>query len=1037
LAGVLFVAAFAFLLASFPARNSDLWLHLAAGRQLVQDPGSFSTTARETANPWVYPAWLFDLTCFLIYSAVGGAGLVFCKALLVAGLALFLFRFSQTTSAGWVAAFCTALALLTMSTRLLLQPATVSYFGLALAFALALRTPGRPGEGTCPPSIRGRLASPWLPSWELVVLFVVWVNLDRWFVLGLATLALVWLGKGLDTLGAGASADGNREPRGGESLAAAASRLGILAGVCLLNPAGWYAFVPPPELGWFGQAESSALALASRQIMSPFQEAYFSRSLGLTPAGLAYFPLLVLGLLSFGLLWWASRGRWHWQRFLPWLGLALVSAFQVRAAPFFAVVAGPVLAWNLQDWLARQWAEAPQPTTRRRRILQALRPLAAVLSLAALLCAWPGWLQTPPFEPRRWAVETSPSLASGAVTTKLWHEEGKLGPEGRGLHLSPETANAFAWFCPEEKGVLDDGLAAVFWGSPGAPKDWAERMRQAGIDHLIVYDPNWKRLLAPLEWLIADPGQWPLLYLEGGLAVFGWRDPARPGAADRFRGQELDLNRQAFRPPEGKEAPRDRPDLEAEPRYWWEALWKPAPTRSLDREEAALYLVLAKAARRWAPRQHQDAWEASQAAAMVGAAGGWTGPAGVLDAQLRRVLFRPRLPKPGSRLSTSMQLDLRALMLQRPFALLRDDVPPGLLYLGVRAARRAIAAQPEDARAYQYLGECYLRLLHYTREHVWERNLTELGDLRRVQASVALNRAIALDPDLADARRLLSMLYQEMGYLDLALKHMRAYHRLFLKAGPAPGLSPEQFQALEEYNEKALSRLAEAVEAGEKKYQAEAPRFRVLDRALLARRVGLAGKARDLLLESDIAAFGPRGMALELDLLLRTGRARDVREWTVPEHQAELGPSYHLLRAQALAAEGDYALAEQELAELEMGGRRPGMPGPREAIAVLVGQGILDGVPGSVSVGHQAWRGMFRSEFRKLIAGSARRLRQEADTAVLRGLLALEEGEPGEAEKAFRAALALWKNEAAAASGKGLDFNGRPVAEACLGWLKK
>jgi hypothetical protein len=46
-------------------------------------------------------------------------------------------------------------------------------------------------------------------------------------------------------------------------------------------------------------------------------------------------------------------------------------------------------------------------------------------------------------------------LERGAAATHLWHQEGKLGPEARGLHLSPETAQAFAWFCPEEKGFLD------------------------------------------------------------------------------------------------------------------------------------------------------------------------------------------------------------------------------------------------------------------------------------------------------------------------------------------------------------------------------------------------------------------------------------------------------------------------------------------------------------------------------------------------------------------------------------------------------
>src|SRR5207249_3720702 len=105
------------------------------------------------------------------------------------------------------------------------------------------------------------------------------------------------------------------------------------------------AFTLPRELAFVVDPASSAAPLISGQVTSPFQAAYF-KSFGLSLAGLAYFPLLGLGLLSFVL----NLPRPHWQRLLPWAGLALLSAVQVRAVPFFAVVAGPVLAWNLSSW---------------------------------------------------------------------------------------------------------------------------------------------------------------------------------------------------------------------------------------------------------------------------------------------------------------------------------------------------------------------------------------------------------------------------------------------------------------------------------------------------------------------------------------------------------------------------------------------------------------------------------------------------------------------------------------------------------------
>src|SRR5262249_61366301 len=111
-----------------------------------------------------------------------------------------------------------------------------------------------------------------------------------------------------------------------------------------------------------------------------------------------YYLLLGLGLGSFFL----TRENWRWQRILPWLALAVLSAFEVRCVPFFAIVGGPVLAWNLGDSAARR-AEAPSRAGARTRAPQLVDPLGWALACALLVCAWTGWLQGPPVEPRRWA----------------------------------------------------------------------------------------------------------------------------------------------------------------------------------------------------------------------------------------------------------------------------------------------------------------------------------------------------------------------------------------------------------------------------------------------------------------------------------------------------------------------------------------------------------------------------------------------------------------------------------------------------------
>jgi hypothetical protein len=1016
---VLFVSTLAFLLASFPARTSDLWMHLANGRLLAQGEYSFG------ADAGINHAWLYDILCYGLYSGLGGPGLVLFKALLVVGLALLLLHLSWSGQGWWAAAFCTALVLLAMSTRLLLQPATISYFLLALTLWLLWPHPGK-DETEKPPS-----SFP-LPPWPLLVLFVIWVNMDSWFVLGLGTVALVWLGQVLDE----ALADRGPQRMSFSSLLRPVFTFALLAVVCLLNPSHVHVFELPPDLAWSGPAGS----LASGRTMSPFGGVFLA-TFGLRPSGLAYYSLLVLGLLSFVL----NLPRWHWQRFLPWLGLAFLSAFQVRAVPFFAVLAGPVLAWNLQELLVRHFDPRQRNQPIWERTLLAGRVLMGVLGLVLLVCAWPGWLQGKPYEPRRWAVETPPSLERGAATIRRWHQEGKLGPDSRGLYLSRETAYAFAWFCPEEKGMLVDDLTSAVLGASGSAGDWRVRMRAAGIDHVILYDPDRGRLLTALDGLLADPEQWPLLCVEGDLAIFGWRDLPKAGAHDPFRSWQLDLNELAFRPSSDKKAPATRPDQESRERPWWAAFWKPAPPASIDSDEAKLHLFHAEALRRSALRRHLAAWEASQSAALVGAAGGWGEQGnplgGLLNAHVRLVLLRPQVPAPGSKVDTLPGLARVALALQNRFGRQRDDTPPALLYLAVRAARRALAVNPADAKAYLSLGESYLRLFHSTRERAWSEQLPELAQLRRAQASAALNQAVSLKPDFAQAHLSLVELYREMGYLDLALQHLRTYLQLIHEGGPSRESDAEQLREQEARLQEELSQLAKVVDGALDSYTVASSGKPVVDRALLARQKGLAGKARDLLLESDVAAFGSQGMALELELLLRTGRAKDVRDWTDSEQKAALGASsYHWLRAQALAASGEYDLAQEECVELANSltltplGKEP--VNFRRMIAQMIGQAVLDEQPGGGNLIYLLRRPFARAEFPNQIAGFARGLRREADVTVLRGLIALEEGEVDAARDSFRTALALWKDEASAASGAGLDFNGRVIAQGCLEWLK-
>jgi hypothetical protein len=965
----LFVALFGLLLASFPARNTELWTHLTAGRTLVR--GDIER---------VSPTWLYDVVSFALYQTVGGFGLVAVKAAVVGGLAVVLLRLSRTGRGWLIPVACTVLAVLSVANRALLAPPTVSYLLLAVAVGGTWRT-----------AWTGTL---W-PGWRLVGLFALWGNTDRWFVLGLAVVALIRVGRWLDD-----------RSRGGKGLLRELGAVAVLTAAAAANPAHLTGFPLPTELGW-GTTAAGAVDLPARPgVTSPFGRSYLA-ALGVTPATLAYYPLVGLGLVSFLL----PRSRWRWEWFLPWVGLAGLSALQARAVPFFAVVAGPVLAWNLQEFFARRPRPSVGPPVRFVAFA-----LTAVLAAAFLAAAWPGWLQRPPFEPRRWAVQLPAGLEQAAAAVRRGYVE-RAWPEGsRTLHLARDTAAAFAWFCPEDDGVLDPQLAAAAAGGDNAGAGADERLAAAGIGRVVIHAADQGVPLAALTRLLADPDRWPLLHLQGGVVVFGHRGPTRAGHPDPYHGRELDLDRLAFRPDEGEKAPPTPAAL----RRWWDVFWRPALSPTGDREQAAVLLLKAEVLRGSAPVRHLAEWEMVQEVALAAASAGWTGPGAATDAAVRLTVLHPPVPEGGRELPPITWFTFAC---QQPFVLARDDAPPGLLYAAVRAARRGVSADPDDATGYLLLGRCYLWLLTDTRERFWALRFPQLAPLRQAQASAALNRAITLNPGLAQAHLELGGLYRQVGYLDLALTHLKAYRDITRRAGDAEGRRT--------VTDADLADLAGAVDRQLAAFAPESSRARAVDRARAALTRGLAGEARTILLGLDVAAFGAEGAELELDLLLRTGRAHDVRDWTAAEIKESLGPvRFHWLRTQALAALGEYAAADAELIELA------GEEGPTRAanlFALVTGRAVLDEQPAGVGLPALVWRALARSEFRSAVQQVTARLAARADADVFRGLLALEAGEVDRAREVFRAALA---NSANSLAGGGLDFNGRPVAHGALDLLR-
>ncbi len=483
----------------------------------------------------------------------------------------------------------------------------------------------------------------------------------------------------------------------------------------------------------------------------------------------------------------------------------------------------------------------------------------------------------------------------------------------------------------------------------------------------------------------------------------------------------MDFDRLAFAPDEADVAP---PGRAAGDRRWWEAFRTAAPApHPPERDEAVVLLKKAEAMIASAPRRHLALWTVGEMSATVGAAGGWLGPAGRSDAALRLALLEPPLvenapPPPITQL---------VFGLQQEFVRARGQAPVGVLYASIRASRRALAKSPDDAGTYFVLGQTYLALVRTSAELNWARRLPQLMRLRQLQAVAALNRAVALNPNLADAHYELAGLYLSFGYLDLAAGHLRAYRDAVVRSGGPVKGDRRAEQALAE-----LDRVTQAVAARTQEFAGESARLAVGDRAALALERQLAGAARDLLLKSDVSAFGTPGLEMELDLLLKTGRPEDVLAWVTPEMRGAQGDfAYYWVKAQANCALGEYAAADAEFGQMIGPGGRP----PEQVAAdvgVLLGKALLDRSPGAASAPRLAIQTLTDYDFRTAVARYGTQLGRLSDVLVLRGLVALEAGDVAGARAAFRAALAYSPSR----WGDGrLEFNGRWVAWECLGLL--
>ncbi len=350
---------------------------------------------------------------------------------------------------------CVALAVIVASTRFLFQPILFSYFFLALT-VWVLERPRLLREKRAL-ARTAELASPTGDQrcyWVLPALVALWANLDNWFLLGPVTVGLYLLGECLQHWIVTAKVDHQQRPQGSLKTLSFVFVASLAAG--LLNPFHVHAYMLPPQLGLFSESAEIlqqpgsyfAMAFASPLDLHGY---YFNSGIGLSVAGLGFFLLLSFGIVSLIL-----AGQRRWARLPLFSVFALLSCWHARAIPFFAIVAGPIVALNWLDAASTRCGATPLTIGPWMRWLILGRGLSLAIIVVLLLASVPGWLQARPFVLRRmgWGIQPEPSLIRAARQLASWRDRGLL-PEKRELvQYQPGPGQLLLLLLPRSKDVL-------------------------------------------------------------------------------------------------------------------------------------------------------------------------------------------------------------------------------------------------------------------------------------------------------------------------------------------------------------------------------------------------------------------------------------------------------------------------------------------------------------------------------------------------------------------------------------------------------
>lgn len=463
--------------------DSDLWWHLRAGEQTLQDGrpllhDTFSFT--RAGGEWNNHSWLGQVVLALIYRAGGMPALSWLVALLAAGSLLLVYL--QMHAPPLIRAFATALAALVAAPVWVARPQIFSLILFAVTIVIVNQYT-RQGKN--------RL-------WLLLPLFVLWSNLHAGYTLGLMLIGVSAAGEALDHL-----FPGEIRPLAWRRIAALIG-WGILAFlVTILNPNGIQTWLVPFQTVSVGALQDFIVEWASPDFhdiaQQPFLWLLFAAIAALALSGKRTRGAQLLQLIFFG-------------------GLALIAR---RNFGPFALAAAPVLADNLGQIIDDLRSRLPTRWTafadRSKADLPRMAGLKKGINLGIVSLIWlavllKGYYASHPVTVGQQMERQYPLRAVEYLRS--------MRPQGNLLNAY-NWGGYLIWALPEYPVFVDgrtdlygDELLGEWMRAVQAEEGWQEVLDERGV-RLVLLEPE-----RPLTRVLPEHG-WNLLVEEEGYVLYG------------------------------------------------------------------------------------------------------------------------------------------------------------------------------------------------------------------------------------------------------------------------------------------------------------------------------------------------------------------------------------------------------------------------------------------------------------------------------------------------------------------------------------